>query len=139
MRRLNIAAALGATLPFLTGCVWATAGYETFEIRPEPAAFAAPAVVERALPLSRTEIAYARDTARVVFRRRQAERTPGFVREGADGYALCLRSGRDYALLVFSQRVFEEAISQAADDARVLRGAAETAVCRERGQRWVAV
>jgi hypothetical protein len=123
----------------LSGCVYANGFYETFDI---PAVAPTPVAASLAaadLPPSATEIRYARDTARVVFRRRQAERTPDFVSEGRDGYAICLRSGRDYALLVFERRVFDDAISQAADDARILRSRGDTAICREGGRRWIAV
>ncbi|WP_152048461.1 hypothetical protein [Aureimonas psammosilenae] len=128
-----LALAIAALLPLSSGCVWASGTVETFEWRAEPVS-TAPA--EPAL--SPTEIRYARDTAVSVFRRRGAERTVGFVRSDAEGHALCLRSGKDYALLVFARRVFEEAISQAADDNTILRSATATAVCRERGRRWVA-
>ena len=53
------------------------------------------------------------------------------------GYALCLRSGKAYALLVFQRRVFEPGISQVADDAAILRRDAETAICRRRSD-WTA-
>ncbi|KAB0680878.1 hypothetical protein [Aureimonas leprariae] len=123
----------------LSGCVYANGFYETFDTRVEPAAMVTPASAARAEPPpSATEIRYVHDTARVVFRRRPAERTPDFVAQGPDGYAICLRSGRDYALLVFARRVFEDAISQAADDARILRSSADTAVCRSGSQRWIA-
>lgn len=134
MRR-SLASALALTIG-LSGCVYAGGFYETFEVRPVPVAASAEPTQG---PPTATEVRYARDTARTVFRRRQAERTADFVWVGSGGYALCLRSGRDYALLVFERRVFEEAISQAADDARILRSGADTAACRARGIDWVAV
>jgi hypothetical protein len=127
--------ALAALATGASGCVYAGGFAETVETRPLPVPVAATSRVD---PPSATEIRYARDTARIVFRRRQAERAADFV-DAPDGYALCLRSGRDYAVLVFERRVFEEAISQAADDVRILRSSADTAACRARGVNWVAV
>ena len=102
---MRLVAGILAMTPTLCGCVYANGFYETFDTRVEPAAMVTPASVPRAEPpLSTTEIRYVRDTARVVFRRRPAERTPDFVAQGPDGYAICLRSGRDYALLVFTRR-----------------------------------
>lgn len=114
----------------LSGCVYANAGVETFSIRSE--AGLEPVVETRSasLNLSPTEIAYARDTARLVFKRRGGERSTGFVSADRDGYALCLRSAGEYALLVFQRRVFEASIPQAADDAAILRSNEETAICR---------
>jgi hypothetical protein len=134
--RRALASLLPTGVAVLSSCVYAGGFHETFEYRAVPAA----AVVAPAeAPPSATEVRYARDTARVVFRRRQAERTADFVDDASGGYALCLRSGRDYALLVFERRVFDEAISQAADDARILRSNADTVACRARGVAWVAV
>jgi len=118
----------------LSGCVYATGGVETFNLQPGPGG---DAVLETrsasvSFALSPTEIAYARDTARVVFKRRDGERTTRFVSmDPNDGYALCLRAGGDYALLVFQRRIYESAISQAADDAAILRSPSDTAVCRD--------
>ncbi|WP_188906825.1 hypothetical protein [Aureimonas endophytica] len=134
MRRRAVAG-LAAIPALLSGCLYASAGYETFDWRVEPAAYSQGAAEPA---LSPTEIRYARETARIVFRRRAAERTAGFVSQGPEGYALCLRAGRDYALLVFARRVYDEAISQAADDNTILRSPADTAVCRASGRRWVA-
>jgi hypothetical protein len=134
------AVALSA-LAGLSGCLYATGGVRTFEIRTEAMpAFGAPAPVASLNDLapSPVEIAYARDTARVVFKRRDAQRTRAFVSaDPATGYALCLRAGKAYALLVFQRRVFEPGISQVADDAAILRRDAETAICRQRSD-WTA-
>ena len=131
MRSLRIAspAAVAAALALgsaLSGCVYATAGVRTFTIEPvdqvEPIEDLRPSV---------TEAAYARDTARVVFKRRDGERTTRFVSaDPREGFALCLRAGDQLALLVFQRRVFEASISQAEDDAAILRSAADTAICR---------
>lgn len=137
--------ALGCALLALTslsGCLYATGGIRTFEIRTEPAppAFEAPApllAMAETAP-SPVEITYARDTARLVFKRRDVERTRSFVSaDPSEGYALCLRSGKAYALLVFQRRVFEPGISQVADDAAVLRRDADTAICKRRSD-WTA-
>lgn len=126
MRRLLCAAACSAAL---TGCVYADAGIATFPVSSEPVL--AP-LVDDVSP-SPTEIAYARDTVRVLFRQRDGERTLRFVSaDPNEGYALCLRSAGDHALLVFQRRIFEAAIPQAADDAAILRSAADTAPCRSR-------
>ena len=134
--RLNVVAGLAAMAPLLSGCLYATGGYETFDHRIQPVAAS---IQPSEPPPTPTEVVYARDTARVVFRRRASERTTDLVARGPDGYALCLRSGRAYALLVFARRIFEDAVSQAADDATILRSSADTAVCRQGGRRWVAV
>lgn len=125
----------------LSGCVYASAGVKTFDIRSVPGD--APVVETRtaslSVTLSPTEIAYARDTARVLFRRRDGERTTRFISMDPDeGYALCLRAGGDYALLVFQRRIFASAISQAEDDAVILRSPADTAVCRDESD-WTGV
>ena len=124
--RIELAAALCLAGLALCGCVAADAGVATFSIRPEPdLAFA-----DDGEP-SRTEAAYARDTARILFKRRAAERTVRFVSgDPAGGYALCLRADGDYAVLVFPRRLFEAAISQVEDDIAILRSKADTASCR---------
>ena len=124
-RRPAVAAALALSAG-LSGCVYATADVRTFSIEPLEVAEASEDL--RPTP---TEAAYARDTARVVFKRRDGERSTRFVSaDPREGYALCLRADRQYALLVFQRRVFAAAISQAEDDASILRSAADTAVCR---------
>ncbi|KQT57435.1 MULTISPECIES: hypothetical protein [unclassified Aureimonas] len=140
-RTLALGGAL-LSLASLSGCLYATGGIRTFDMRvePVPAAYEAPAplLALNALSPSAVEIAYARDTGRVVFRRRDVERTRAFVSaDPSDGYALCLRSGKAYALLVFQRRVFEPGISQVADDAAILRRDADTAICRSRTD-WTA-
>lgn len=140
-RRLGLGCAL-LSLASLSGCLYATGGIRTFDVRMEQRApaFAAPAPLLALddLAPSAVEIAYARDTARVLFKRRAVERTRTFVSaDPADGYGLCLRSGKAYALLVFQRRVFEPGISQVADDAAILRRDADTAICKRRAD-WVA-
>ncbi|MCB8839718.1 hypothetical protein [Aurantimonas sp. VKM B-3413] len=87
-------------------------------------------------PLDSAEIAYARDTAAAVFRRRRAERATTFLPVGAaEGYGICIRSpaakgGYDYALILLSRRLHGEAISQVDDDTPVMRRAADTKACR---------
>jgi hypothetical protein len=137
VRRNAVLAAVVALSGALSGCVYATAGVKTFTIEPlAPVGAAGP--IEDLRP-SATEVAYARTTARVVFKRRDGERTTRFVSADArEGYALCLRAGGQFALLVFQRRVFDTAISQAADDTAILRSAADTAVCRSAGD-WTRV
>lgn len=140
-RSLALCCAL-LSLASLSGCLYATGGIRTFDVRvgPQAPAFEAPApiVALNDLAPSAVEITYARDTARVVFKRRDVERTRAFVSaDPAEGYALCLRSGKAYALLVFQRRVFEPGISQVADDAAILRRDADTAICRRRTD-WIA-
>lgn len=143
MRETGRIGTLAATLAAfaLTACVYASAGVETFSIRSETGGI--PVAETRSASLSvalhPTEIAYARDTARVLFRRRDGERTTRFVSADPDeGYALCLRAAGEYALLLFQRRMVEAAISQAADDAVILRSAADTAPCRT-AEDWVRV
>lgn len=124
--RLRLPAALCFAGLALCGCVSADAGVATFSIQPEPDL----ALADDGEP-SPTEAAYARDTARILFKRRAAERTERFVSaDPAGGYALCLRAGGDYAILVFPRRIFEAAISQVEDDVTILRSKADTAPCR---------
>ncbi|KQT53242.1 hypothetical protein ASG43_18645 [Aureimonas sp. Leaf454] len=142
LRRRCLAAAALLSAAFLPGCLYATGGVRTFEIRSEamPADFEAPApVADLGAPgPSPVEITYAGDTARIVFKRRDVQRTRAFVTADPEtGYALCLRSGKAYALLVFQRRVFEPGISQVADDAAILRRDSETAICRRRSD-WTA-
>lgn len=132
--RLRLRAALCFAGLSLCGCVYADAGITTFSIRPEP-----DLVVVGDGPLSPAEAAYARDTARILFKRRAAERTERFVSaDRADGYPLCLRAGGDYALLVFPRRIFGAAISQVEDDVAILRSKTDTAPCR-RADDWTRV
>lgn len=112
----------------LPGCIHGDAPVATFFVPPAPER---PSLAPEPDAPSSTEIAYARDTARVLFRRSGGERTLRFVSADPDeGYALCLRARGSYAMLVFQRRVFEAAISQAADDVAILRQPADTAVCR---------
>ena len=126
-------AAPGAASLALAGCLYAGAGIETASIQ------AAPRLLPDPDRPTATEIAYARDTAIVAFRRRDAERSEGFVAaEPETGFALCLRAGSDLALLVFQRRIFEDAVSQVADDAAILRSRRDTAICRGRTD-WIAL
>lgn len=88
------------------------------------------------------EIDYARATAAGIFRRRLSQRSTGFVAVEGPGYGLCLRSparsgkGFDHALIVFSQRLSGEPLSQVDDDTIVYRRAADAAPCRAGSIDW---
>ena len=123
--RPGMAAATGLVL---AGCVYADAGVTTFSVETVP-------VARRSADLrpSAAEIQYARDSVRSVFRRRDGERSEQFLAGYPDGYALCIRSAGQYALVIFQRRIFESQISQAADDTVILRASDETAACRRQG------
>ncbi|WP_157944595.1 hypothetical protein [Mangrovicella endophytica] len=137
---LRLAAIILAGLS-ATGCVSsdfsvATANAETQPLPVAPIAMSEGAKSAGSLP-NALERVYLRDTARAVFRRRPSERSDRFVfADPSSGYATCVRSpsrkgkGYDYALVVLQRRVLDDEIPQAADDAVVMRGNADTAPCR---------
>lgn len=87
---------------------------------------------------SPTEIAYAGQTARVLFRSKDVERSASFATVDTDGYGLCLRApGKGVALLVFSQRLMDDAVSQVDDASEIRRRPGDTIACQGSGVAWV--
>lgn len=87
---------------------------------------------------SPTEIAYAGQTARMIFRSKDVERSAGFATIDTDGYGLCLRApGKGPALLVFSQRLMDDAVSQVDDASEIRRRPADTIPCQGGGVAWI--
>ncbi|SHI55355.1 hypothetical protein SAMN02745911_0494 [Aureimonas altamirensis DSM 21988] len=88
--------------------------------------------------LSRVEADYVAQTARTLYRGATVERAARFVSGPAGAHGACVRSpagsvtGGDYTLIVLQRRVTDDYISQAADDALILRSASEVAACRAR-------
>lgn len=88
--------------------------------------------------LTRVEADYVVQTARTLYRGATVERAARFVSGPAGAHGACVRSpagavtGGDYTLIVLQRRVTDDYISQAADDALILRSASEVAECRAR-------
>ena len=90
---------------------------------------------------SAIEAAYIGDTASTLFRRRPSEQGDRFVMaDPIAGFGACVRAevpgGYEYALIVLQRRILEEAISQVDDDAIILRGPDDTAICRNPSARF---
>lgn len=88
--------------------------------------------------LTGVEADYVGQTARTLYRGATIERAARFVPGPSGMHGACVRSpagavdGGDYTLIVLQRRVTDDYIPQAADDALILRGAGDAAICRAR-------
>lgn len=116
----------------VSACATAGGSAPVLDLAP-PSAPSASVSLTQLYPAERVYVA---DTASVIYRRRQAERTRDFVFSNERGFGICLRSptsgGYDHTLLILQRRITEDFIPQAADDVVVLRSTADVMLCKGR-------